>query len=151
MQDHFLFDSDDPKQRGKGCDRLGSKKDGLALRWYWGRVCDRSWSRGDKNLEDKRRTPGQCCYAELGKGWSLVVTYWHSNYEAATRYNGDDVRNFNKDRGDKYPGAMLVTRLQAQLKAEQLTVDVWKELRDLLEKKEVFKTKIVERMLGRTT
>jgi hypothetical protein len=131
MQEHFLFDSDDAKQRGKGCDKLGSKKDGLSLRWSW------------KKYPKAKNRPNQCCYAELGKGWSLEVIFWHSNYEAQVRHVGEHIRSFRKDRGDTYPGTILVTRLQAQFKAESLLLDVWDELNDLIHKKGIFVNKVV--------
>ncbi len=149
MQDRFLFDDGDPKQRGAGCDRLGTKKDGLALRWIWGRVCDRSWPRGSKELKDTRRTPGQSCYASLGKGWELSAIFWHTDYEAVVRHYDNRITSWNKSVGDDYVGEVLVTRLAAQLKAEQLLIDVWKELDELLKKKGVIVTKIVSRLKGK--
>ena len=78
----------------------------------------------------------------------MVVTFWHSNYEAKVRHIDSHMRSFNKDVGDKYPGEMLVTRLQAQFKAESLLLDVWKELKELLDEKGVIINKIVARLKG---
>jgi len=133
MQDHFLFDDADPKQRGKGCDRLGTKKDDhLAVKWTW-----------DKN--GKKGKPRQCCYAALGKGWALEVIFWHSCYEAGVTFCGDSMITHNIDRGGR--GVILVTRVQAQLKAEQLLLDLWDELDGVIRKKGILAKKAVRALL----
>lgn len=45
---------------------------------------------------------------------------------------GDEILNYSKDVGDDYEGDILVTRIQAQLKAERLVIDVWQELEKLV-------------------
>jgi len=136
MQDHFLFDDDDAKQRGRGCDRLGTKKDGCALRWTW-----------DKYGKKRIGKPNQCCYAEVGKGWQLEVTFWHTMYEAEVRQTGEHVKSFRKEIGDRHPGAILVTRLQAQLKAESLLLDVWNDLDRVIRKHKIHAKKVVRALL----
>lgn len=131
MQDHFLFDDNDARQRGKGCDKLGHRGDGLALIWTWERY-------------GKKGKPSQTCYAEIGKGWCLKVIFWHTNYEARVEHVDSGIRNYNVDVGDdKRRGKILVTRLQAQLKAEELVIEVWKELDVLIQKKGIFAKRVV--------
>lgn len=114
----YLFDDDDPKARGKGVDRKGTKKDGLKWTWHWVRQCDLSWHIGDPKLKDKRRLPCQSCYADLprisgvpgGAQIHLHVSYFYDYYDAAVSVNGDQILS---DQTAK-------TRLDAQLKAENL-------------------------------
>lgn len=136
MQDGFLFDDNDPRQRGKGVDRKGTKKDGLKLKWSWTRVCERSWFPGSKELKDNRRTPGQVCFAEYGDFLCKVI-FWHTHYEARIEHCGELLLYHDKDTGDSKKGEVLVTRLQAQLKAEQLLVDFYKELESVLVKNDL--------------
>lgn len=137
MRDDFLFDDADSKQRGIGCDRKGGKKDGLALRWTWEKY-------------GKKGEPSQTCYASLGEGWLLVAIFWHTNYEAGVEYYGNHIINYSKDiHDDSYKGEVIVTRVEAQLKAEQLVLDVWKELGDLLNGKGIITAKIIARLKGK--
>lgn len=129
MRDDFLFNDSDLRQRGKGCDRKGTKKDGLRLKWQWTRVCERSWPAGSKERKDKRRTPGQVCFAKIGR-FTVEAIFWHTEYEALLgylNYGRETLRTYKKRAEDK-DGEVLVTRLQAQLKAEQLLVEFYKEL-----------------------
>ncbi len=126
MQDHFLFDDCDPKQRGKNCDRMGTKKDGLKLNWLW----------GSHRYEKKA---GQICRAKMGEGFVLQAIFWHTNYEALVSWYGDTIVNWSKDYHDDYGGEVLVTRLQAQLMAEKLVVDFYNDLKVFLKKKRLIK------------
>jgi len=115
--------------KGKGVDRLGTKKDGLKLKWKWSRVCDLSWPRCDPRREDKRRLPCQCCFAEAGD-FRYEVDAWHMNYGAEVKYKGETLIRFDKDIDDttEYCGEVLLERLQAQLKAENLILEFYKML-----------------------
>ena len=125
MQDHFLFDDDDYKQRGIGCDKLGTKKDGLKFKW--------SWERKGKGK------PNQCCYAEVTRLWGLEVIFWHCEYEAGVRHCDDMIVHWHKHYDDTYPGKVLVSRLQAQLKAEQLMLEICSEINSVLKSKGLIK------------
>ncbi len=135
MQDRFLFDDSNSKQRGRGCDRLGSKKDGLVLKWTW-----------EKN--GKEGKPGQCCYAEIGKGWAAVVTFWHTNYEARLEHYDHSIMHWSKDTGDGYEGEVLVTRVSAQMKAERFMIDLYKEVEELVIKKKFISAQAALRLKG---
>lgn len=135
MQDHFLFDSDKKKLRGIGCDTMGDEKNGLALHWTWDKY-------------SKKGKPSQCCYAEVGEGWRVSVIFWHSNYEARVEHVGDQILNYSKDVGDDYEGDILVTRIQAQLKAEQLVIDIWQELEKLVMESGLFQKAAVAKLKG---
>lgn len=115
--------------KGKGIDRLGTKKDGLKLKWKWNRVCDRSWPPSAPERKDKRRTPGQGCFADAGD-FRYEVTAWHTHYEARVRYRCGILIRFDKDINDttKWEGEVLLERVQAQLKAENLLIDFYKML-----------------------
>ena len=128
MQDGFLFNDEDPKKRGKGCDTLGTKKDGLKLSWNWG-------------MYKKENKPGQVCFAKLGH-FCLEAVFWHTDYEAQINYVSDMLVSYQKRKSDtcnpptkKEP--ILVTRLQAQLKAEQLLINFFNDAKKLLIKKKL--------------
>ena len=107
MQDGFLFDESTDK--GKGCDRLGTKKDGLKLKWRWSRVCEMSWCQGDKRLHDQRRLPCQTCSAEDGD-FECEVILWRTHYEARATYKGNLIGYFDKDPCRKMEkGEALIT------------------------------------------
>lgn len=137
MQDHFLFDSDDHKQCGVDCDRLGSKEDGLKYDWVWG-----LW----KGCSTK---PGQCCRADIGAishktgdiiqvlcPLKLVVVFWHSSYEARVEMDGHLItHNINVRRDCVIPNGALITRLGAQKKAEELLITFYNEFGKLINNK----------------
>lgn len=131
MQDGFLFDESTGK--GKGCDRLGTKKDGLKLKWRWSRVCEMSWCPGDKRRHDQRRLPCQTCSAKKGD-FEFEVVLWHTHYEARVEYKGEHLTSFNKEIDDtiEWKGEVLIERVQAQLKAEKLLIDFYKMLMSYL-------------------
>ena len=120
MQDHFLFNSDDRKQCGVGCDRLGRMKDGLKYMW--------TWSDGLVGI----KSAGQCCQVILPRPkiypvgtrtlsvlpLVLQVTFWHSEYEAAVQTDGRSLLPYCISNNDE--SGQLVTRLEAQFKAEEL-------------------------------
>lgn len=117
-QNAFLFDDDDKSQRGKGCDRLGTKKDGLNWKWKWG------------TCEESTGIPSQSCTAYLpfpikvkvGKGgiisckFSLKVIFWHTEYEASLDMGDHNLLSYTSDE----VAARLITRIDAQRKAEEL-------------------------------
>ncbi|MCH7759847.1 hypothetical protein IIA15_00375 [candidate division TA06 bacterium] len=115
----FLFDDTKSSQRGKGCDRLGSKEDGLKWDWKWG------------TKEEGRKTPGQICSAYLpfpikfkvGKGsvenckFFLRVVFWHTEYEASLEMGDHGLLSYTSS---DEKSARLITRVDAQRKAEEL-------------------------------
>ena len=109
--------------KGKGIDRLGTKKDGLKFIWKWIRRCELS----GVDAKDKRRLPCQVCFAEAGD-FEYEVILWHTHYEARVIYKGATLIRFNKEIDDttEWKGEVLLERLQAQLKAEQLLVEYYK-------------------------
>ncbi len=122
MRDGFLFDDGDKKQRGKGCDRLGTKRDGLKLKWQW------------SGRTGRKRLPCQTCVADVGE-FCLEAIFWHTDYEAMLSFVAHRlVSHHGKSFGDSYRGEVLVTRLQAQLKAEELFVDFYIRMGNLLKK-----------------
>ena len=120
MQDHFLFNSEDREQCGVGCDRLGRMKDGLKYMW--------TWSDGLVGI----KSAGQCCEVVLprpkaypvGKRTltvlpsALSVVFWHDEYEASVKTNGRSLMSYVVN--NKEESGQLVTRLEAQFKAEEL-------------------------------
>lgn len=108
MQDHFLFDDDDPKQRGKGCDALCRQDPRLKFDWKW---MDHS-ARG-------KGVPCQISEAKLRDGWTLRAIFWHTQYEASVERHRETVANF-ETHFDYEPEKRLLTRLDAQLKSEEL-------------------------------
>ena len=119
MQEHFLFDDDDPKQRGYGCDALRPKDERLKFKWQWiqqRRLCGR---------KGKDRKPCQCSEAVLKDGWVLETTFWHTEYEAEVNRHGERVVSYciRHDEVTKAEPA-LITRIDAQLKAEQLFEEI---------------------------
>ena len=105
MQDHFLFNDSDQKQRGNGCDALCADDPRLKFKWMW--------TEGRQG----KRTPRQVSEAVLENGWSLKAIFWQFGYEARVERYGDSIESFMDRWGT---GPRLVTRLDAQLKAEEL-------------------------------
>ncbi len=119
MQDDFLFDDDDPKQRGVGCDALCADDKRLKFKWTW-----HPFGRGKGKVE-----PGQCSIANLENGWNLEATFWHTNYSVSVDMGSDPVETYRADINDRFAeGPVLVTRLDAQLKAEELFVNLGKDI-----------------------
>ncbi len=130
MQDHFLFDDSDPKQRGHGCDSLSSKDKRLKFKWQW---IHRNRLSG-VGKSDKRRLPCQCSEAVLKNGWLLEATFWHCDYEAEIQYYGNMVLSYHIRYDEKIKGEPpLFTRLDAQLKAEQLFEELGLDILDQVE------------------
>lgn len=121
MQDHFLFDDNDSKQRGKDCDALCSEDKRLKFKWLWTEDCYRSGGPSAETAAGLKRSPGQCSEAILKNGWRLEVTFWHTDYDAEVGRYGRVVESYHihYDEGTKKE-PVLITRLNAQLKAEQL-------------------------------
>ena len=121
MQNHFLFDSDDPKQRGFGCDALVHKDKRLKFKWMWTKDCCNSGGPSFKTKVGQKRSPGQCSEANLKNGWSLEATFWHCDYEAEVNHYDSAVVSYHirYDEETKTESPLL-TRIDAQLKAEQL-------------------------------
>jgi hypothetical protein len=109
MQDNFLFNDNDKRQRGHNCDALCSKDSRLKFKWNWYYV------------KNGKHLPCQKSIAYLKNGWSLEVLFWHTEYSAEVRKNGNDVDNYNiryDETTKKMPA--LLNRLDAQLKSEEL-------------------------------
>ncbi len=116
MQDGFLFDDGDPKQRGHGCDVLNPKDRRLKFKWQWVR---RNRLSG-VSRSDTRRLPCQCSEAVLKNGWTLEATFWHTDYEAEVNRHDRSISSYHIRLRDEIPGSILVTRIDAQIKAEEL-------------------------------
>lgn len=119
---------------GKGADRLGSAKDGLKASWRWSMRHSKTggWSR--------RRRIGQCCEAKLGDtpehgDVMLYAVFWSHHYHASLEINGEPVIEYHiwpdEDVDDGEP---LMTRLDAQKKAEKMGREFTKELNAVLRK-----------------
>lgn len=125
------------ENNGKGEDRLGTAKDGLKAPWRWSR-------RPSRTSDDApwRRRIGQCCEAILGDTLEdgdvmLQVTFWHTHYEAVLEINGEHITEYGPwpdDEIDAMYGKPLLTRLDAQKKAEKLGRKFTKELNAVLRK-----------------
>ena len=98
----FLLDDSDPKQRGDGCDKMGTKKDGLKLKWEW-------WT----------GKPSQVCSAKLGH-FNFEVIFWHLTYEARLSYFDGQIlsKGHDIDNEDK-----ILTRLNAQKISENFLLE----------------------------
>jgi len=129
MQDHFLFDDNDPKQRGKSCDALCPEDKMLKFKWRWITEKELSWYPNDPRNKSKKRRPCQCSEAILENGWRLEATFWHTDYATDVERYGNTVINYhrNYDEGTK-ENPPLLTRLDAQLKAEQLFEELGKDI-----------------------
>lgn len=119
MQDNFLFDSD--KQRGIGVDRLGTKKDGLKLKWIWGNKFY-SWTEKDGTI------PSQICTTELGY-FTLEVIFWHTYYEAELRHIDGTLKSIG-DNDNK----IILTRIDGQKIAEKLLREHYDYTKKILDK-----------------
>lgn len=116
MQDDFLFDSADPKERGVGCDAICSDDKRLKYKWEW-----------------HGNSPCQLTVAKLGRNWELRTVFWHTDYEARVEFGDEFIKRYHGVVGDEFSDReVLVTRLDAQLKAEQLFGELVKELTDIL-------------------
>lgn len=115
MQDGFLFDDNDPKQRGHGVDALRENDDGLKADWKWTR------GRGAGMPDTNRRCIGQTSEAEVGENIVLCVVFWHSYYEAEVYWYDNCVIDYDIDPRDGDNSSALLTRIDAQRKAEELT------------------------------
>lgn len=125
MQDHFLFDSDDPKQKGVGVDRLGGKKDGLILKWMWG-----SKHYGWK--PEYAKQPQQNCTTSFGD-YQLTVTFWNSNYEVGLSTIGNAIgHNIFIQAGIELD--KIYTRLDGQKLAERLFIVFHESNKELIKK-----------------
>lgn len=73
--------------------------------------------------------PGQVCFAEVGD-FRYEATAWHTNYEAEVKYKGETLVHFDKEIDDttEWEGEVLLERLQAQFKAENLLIEFYKML-----------------------
>ena len=117
MQDEFLFDDNDSKQRGHGVDVLRQKDDGLKADWKWTR------GHGAKMPETNRRCVGQTSEAEVGENITLEAIFWHTYYEATVFW----VDNVIASYGGYDEKPLILTRIAAQRKAEELARQFIKE------------------------
>lgn len=129
MQDDFLFDDEDPTQCGKGCDALCADSKRLRFKWQWITESGLTWVLNDPRNKSKKRRPCQCSEAILKNGWKLEATFWHTEYGANTERYGDSIVRYhvNHDDGTK-KNPPLLTRLDAQLKAEQLFEELGRDI-----------------------
>ncbi len=129
MQDDFLFDGDDKRQVGKTCDALRAKDKHLKFKWMWTKDCENSGGPDKNTKEGQKRSPSQCSEAILENGWSLEATFWHTEYAANVERHRRPLSSYRVDYDsgtrEKPP---LLTRLDAQLKAEQLFEDLGKDI-----------------------
>lgn len=108
MQDGFLFDRDDDKQRGFRCDSLDRNNPKLKLKWVWGQSTRGNW---------KKRVPCQCSEANFGDGWTLKCVFWHTYYDA-------NISRFGKSIGDigghcEVDSKKYKTRIECQIAIEK--------------------------------
>lgn len=125
MQEHFLFDDGDPRRRGKGCDALHFSDTRLKFKFKWKWPADYKWMAGERYEKKKSRTPCQISEAVLKDGWKLEAVFWYTNYEAVVNRYGNQVCSYGNFDGKELEeltkkGKVLLTRLDAQLKAEEL-------------------------------
>ena len=129
MQEHFLFDDDDKRQVGKTCDALRAEDKRLKFKWMWTKDCKRSMGPDSNTKAGQKRSPGQCSEAILENGWSLEATFWHTEYAANVELHRRPFASYHVDydKGTK-ENLSLLTRLDAQLKAEQLFEELGKDI-----------------------
>lgn len=113
MQDGFLFDDNDPKQLGHGVDSLRQNGDVLKADWKWTR------GRGALMPVTNRRCVGQISEAEIGR-ITLQAVFWHTHYEALVYWVENEVASYDVDPEDDGEELALLTRVNAQRKAEKL-------------------------------
>lgn len=123
MQEHFLFDDEDPKQVGKGCDSLRRSDKRLRFNWNW--PLRYKWAGGETHAKTKTRFAGGESSVELKNGWRLCVGFHYSEYSVEIERYGEQVDEYHvrydcKSKKNK----PLFTRLDAQLKAEELFGDL---------------------------
>ena len=114
MQEGFLFDDNDPKQLGHGVDVLHQNGDGLKADWKWTR------GRGAGMPDTNRRCVGQTSEAEIGGNILLQAIFWHSYYEAEVYWINNEIASYAIDPRDNDDRPPLLTRVDAQRKAEEL-------------------------------
>lgn len=149
MQEHFLFDDEDPKQRGRGCDALQAEDAHLKFHWRWPlRTSERLSSSRKivKRIENgthifgrqylQERAPCQISEAVLENGWCLETVFWHFDYEARVERYGEKVASYHivHWRDERENPLALLTRLDAQLKAEELFEQLDRDILDQLPK-----------------
>jgi hypothetical protein len=115
MQDGFLFDDRDSKQRGYGVDALHQDDDGLKAHWQWTR------GRGAGMSKTNRRCVGQVSEAEVGDKILLRVIFWHRYYEIEMYWVDACIESYCVDPSDGSKEKALLTRVDAQRKAERMT------------------------------
>jgi len=114
MQDGFLFDDNDPKKVGRGIDALRKDGDKLKAKWKWTR------GRGAMMPHTERRCAGQVSEAEIGEHIVLEAVFWHTRYEARVSWLENEVIYYDIDPEDHPNEMALLTRVDAQRKAEKL-------------------------------
>lgn len=127
MSVKFLFNYEDKSLRGRNCDRMGGKRDGLKLNWKWNgcRV-------------------QQSCNAKMGR-YELQVTYWNKYYEANVIFGGitlyttfnkikDHVRAVQTQCTLGNSRNYIKTRLDGQLVAERLLLEFSRYTSDLIKR-----------------
>lgn len=132
MQDHFLFNDSDPKQRGQGCDALCTDNPSLKFRWRWTAWRNYRYVIIDgKKKRIENRAPSQISEARLKDGWILRAVFWHSCYGTEVNRYDERVAHYNIEwnQGTK-ENPPLLTRLNAQLKAEELFEELGKDILD---------------------
>lgn len=117
MQDGFLFNDDDPKQRGVGCDALCPDDKRLKFKWTWNPFLGK----------DK---PSQVSEVKLENNWELEVTFWHKYYEACVNCRGELIKTYRVEIDDEFFKGWipLLTRLDAQLKAEEMFIELGEDI-----------------------
>ena len=110
QQESFLFDSDDPKQTGKGVDKLRRPQDCLKADWKWCR------GKGARMPHTNRRCVGQVSETRIGKNGEILLEaiFWHTHYEARVTWLSEHLINYDEKTSP------LLTRIDAQKKAEHL-------------------------------
>ncbi len=133
MQDGFLFDDADPGQRGRGCDQLGTRRDGLRFLWRWIETRGEGRPLGEKSK--RLRVPCQVCSSRLprmdalkdgGPYPELEVIFWHTEYEARLRICGKHIfsemgfktRVAAQRAAEKYPGRLATALRRSAREAD---------------------------------
>lgn len=123
------------ENNGKGVDRLGKVKDGLKAPWRWSKHPPKK-----ANFGPWTRRIGQCCEAKLGDtpedgDVMLQVVFWSSHYEARLEINDEFITGYGPWPDDDFDdGQPLLTRLDAQKKAEKIGREFTRGLNGVLKK-----------------
>lgn len=141
MRSQWLFDDDNAKERGVGCDAICNKNPQLIFKWKWtitrGRYAKSrklvKYVVNGNHIFQRRRiivhVPCQTSHAKLKNGWTLKALFWHTMYEARVSKNGEHISSYmlEPDEATKKDLALL-TRLDAQLMAEKLFEELGRDI-----------------------